>query len=82
VLFLSSWVNYLPVKPMIIHPAAKQQHEKGVRALQQEITDLKGKLEPFIVGHAEGALKPMISDARQHTRKRAALGAAVTRKHQ
>jgi hypothetical protein len=35
--------------------------------LQQEITDLKeGKLEPFIIGHAEGALKPMISDARQH----------------
>jgi hypothetical protein len=66
VLFLSSWVNDLPVKPMSIHPAAKKQHEKEVRDLQQEITDLKGKLEPFILGHAEGALKLMISDARQH----------------
>ena len=52
-LFLSSWVNDLPVKPMIIHPAAKKQHEKEVRALQQEITDLKGKLEPFILGQAD-----------------------------
>ena len=59
-------MNDLPVKPMIIHPAAKKQHEKEVRDLQQEITDLKGKLEPFILGHAEGALKLMISDARQH----------------
>ena len=46
-------MNDLPVKPMIIHPAAKKQHEKEVRALQQEITDLKGKLEPLIRGHAE-----------------------------
>ena len=59
-------MNDLPVKPMIIHPAAKKQHEKEVRDLQQEITDLKGKLEPLIRGHAEGALKLMISDARQH----------------
>ena len=59
-------MNDLPVKPMSIHPAAKKQHEKEVRDLQQEITDLKGKLEPLIRGHAEGALKLMISDARQH----------------
>ena len=38
---------------MIIHPAAKKQHEKEVRDLQQEITDLKGKLEPFILGQAD-----------------------------
>ena len=46
---------------MIIHPAAKKQHEKEVRALQQEITDLKGKLEPFILGQADD-----LTDARQH----------------
>ena len=50
-------MNDLPVKPMIIHPAAKKQHEKEVRALQQEITDLKGKLEPLIRGHEAGDLR-------------------------
>jgi hypothetical protein len=78
VLFLSSWVNDLPVKPMIIHPAAKKQHEKEVRALQQEITDLKGKLEPFILGQADD----LRCQAARESGLLAALGAAVTRKHQ
>jgi len=42
---LSSQANY-------IHLFAKRQREKEVRAFQQEIADLKGKLEPFILDHA------------------------------